>query len=89
MKEALDYAWKHNIWTRINFIIGTLLVIASWFCPPLATIDSSVLAAIGELSIAASLITFFDSYKEHTTTKIRLKELEIELHKEEKNEKDK
>lgn len=41
-----------------SMIVSFLLVIASFFIPPYAAIDSSVIAVIGELLGGVTLITF-------------------------------
>ena len=49
MKEILKREWESNIWMRILSISSVLLIIASFFVPPLGVIDGSILAAVGEL----------------------------------------
>ena len=49
MKEILKETWESNIWMRILTISSILLIIASFFVPPLGVLDGSVLAAVGEL----------------------------------------
>ena len=49
MKEILKETWLTNIWMRILTISSILLIIASFFVPPLGILDGSVLAAVGEL----------------------------------------
>ena len=39
-----------NIWFKILTIAAIALIVASWFVPPMAVIDGSVLAAVGELA---------------------------------------
>ena len=41
-----------------SMIISIILTLASFFCPPYAVIDSSVIAVIGELIGGATLVTF-------------------------------
>ena len=38
-----------NLWFKILTISAIALIVASWFVPPMAVIDGSVLAATGEL----------------------------------------
>ena len=38
-----------NIWFKILTIAAIALIVASWFVPPMAVIDGSILAATGEL----------------------------------------
>lgn len=39
-----------NTWFHLLITFSVLLITASWFVPPMAVIDSSVLAAVGELA---------------------------------------
>ena len=49
MRKILKETWESNIWMRILSISSILLIIASFFVPPLGILDGSVLAAVGEL----------------------------------------
>ena len=49
MRKILKETWESNIWLRILSISSILLIIASFFVPPLGVLDGSVLAAVGEL----------------------------------------
>lgn len=49
MRRILKETWESNIWMRILTISSILLIIASFFVPPLGILDGSVLAAVGEL----------------------------------------
>lgn len=80
--ERVKNTWVQNLWTRISFLIGTFLIIASFFIPPKGVIDPSVLAATGELTIAAGVISFFDSLNRNTKANMRIRDLEIELERE-------
>ena len=46
-----------NIWFDIFASIAVIMLIASWFVPPMAVIDASVLAGVGELFGFAALGT--------------------------------
>ena len=48
--KKLRYIWHHDIWLRILTIVSILLISGAFFVPPMAIIDSSVLAAVGELA---------------------------------------
>lgn len=53
--------WKsyllHNLWFHVLTFIAIALIVASWFVPPMAVIDGSVLAATGEIFAFAALGT--------------------------------
>lgn len=50
-KEAkiLENAIHGNTWFGILTVAAIAMIVASWFVPPMAVIDGSVLAAVGEL----------------------------------------
>jgi hypothetical protein len=57
MRDILRNATIGNVWFHILAAISVILLIASWFVPPMAVIDASVLAAVGELFAFAALGT--------------------------------
>lgn len=48
-------AFVHNVWFYLLAGISVALLVASFIMPPMGVIDSSVLAAVGELFAFASL----------------------------------
>lgn len=59
MKNFKEY-WNNSPYiTRVLFwvllVLGVAFIIASWFVPPMGVIDSSVLAAFGEIQGFASI----------------------------------
>lgn len=47
--EVIKDVATNNSWFKILTISAIALIVASWFVPPMAVIDGSVLAATGEL----------------------------------------
>lgn len=47
--EVIKDVATNNIWFKILTVAAILLIAASWFVPPMAVIDGSILAATGEL----------------------------------------
>lgn len=47
--EVIKDVAQNNAWFKILTISAIALIAASWFVPPMAIIDGSVLAATGEL----------------------------------------
>lgn len=45
----LRNAVHHNTWFAILTTTAIALIVASWFVPPMAVVDGSILAATGEL----------------------------------------
>lgn len=46
---VLRNAVHHNTWFAILTVTAIALIVASWFVPPMAVVDGSILAATGEL----------------------------------------
>lgn len=63
-KQIKEYWTNGPRWARVLFWIflgiSTILIIASWFVPPVGEINSSVLAAVGEMMGFASLGVGFE-----------------------------
>lgn len=57
VKEAYENYIEHNTWFKILSICAIALIVASFIVPPLGIIDSSVLAAVGEIFGFAALWT--------------------------------
>lgn len=50
MGDIIRKAVHHNVWFWVLLVTAILLIVASWIVPPMAVIDGSVLAAVGELA---------------------------------------
>ena len=48
--ETIKGVVTSNIWFKILTVTAIALIVASWFVPPMAVIDGSILAAVGELA---------------------------------------
>lgn len=58
-----------NFWFHIFSVFSMVLITASFICPPLAVIDGSVLAAVGEVFAFAALWTLIKAMDDgHTAT---------------------
>ena len=85
MKEILKVTWESNIWMRILTISSIILIIASFFIPPLGTIDGSILAAVGELEVFGVLWIVFHAIEKGTAASFKKGDVEVEIkEKEEK-----
>lgn len=80
--ERIKTTWVNNLWTRIAFIIGGILIIISFFMPPQGIIDGSVITSVGELMISSAVIQFYDSLNKNTKANLRIRDLELQLEKE-------
>lgn len=76
---------KQNMCTRLKIIaailaaVAVVLIVVSFFVPPLGIIDGSVLAAIGELFAFASLFMIWESVDLGMDAKITHGGTKIEL----------
>lgn len=77
--------------TRLKIIaailaaVAVVLIVVSFFVPPLGIIDGSVLAAIGELFAFASLFTIWESVDRGMDAKITHGDTKIELSNDDKD----
>lgn len=65
--------------------VAVVLIVVSFFVPPLGIIDGSVLAAIGELFAFASLFMIWESVDRGMDAKITHGDTKIELSNDDKN----
>lgn len=85
MKEILKETWLTNVWLRILSISSILLIIASFFVPPLGVIDGSVLAAVGELEALGVLWILMYAIEKGTGASFKKGDVEVDI-KEKGNE---
>lgn len=82
---------KNNVCTRLKIIaailaaVAVVLIVVSFFVPPLGIIDGSVLAAIGELFAFASLFMIWESIDRGMDAKITHGDTKIELSNDDKD----
>ena len=84
MAKRLKEYWQNGPkWARILFWvflgIGTGLIIGSWFVPPMGIIDSSVLAAFGEVQGFASLGVGFECIFEGMDVSLQKGDTQIDI----------
>lgn len=70
-KEAVKECVLHNGWFIFFSLVAIILIIASWFVPPMAVIDSSVLAAVGEIFGFAALGTVVKAIDKGVDAKVQ------------------
>ena len=79
MKEILRETWLTNIWMRILSISSLLLIIASFFVPPLGVLDGSVLAAVGELEGLGVLWIVLRAVEKGTGASFKKGDVEVDI----------
>lgn len=90
MREIVSEAVHHNWAFWVCLLVSVFLIVTSFFIPPKAVIDGSVLAAVGELfgfaalaNISAAIAKGIDAKVEHNGTSITIGDLNKEKEKEE------
>lgn len=84
--NSLVVVLLHNAWFHALTIVAALLIIASWLVPPMAVIDSSVLAAVGELAGFAALGVVIKALDKGVRAKFRHNNTEVSVAELIKNE---
>lgn len=75
-----------NFWFHIFAIFSMVLIAASFVCPPLAVIDGSVLAAVGEVFAFAALWTLIKAMDDGHTATLTHNDTTLTIEKEEENQ---
>lgn len=93
MREIVSEAVHHNWAFWVCLLVSVFLIVTSFFIPPKAVIDGSVLAAVGELfgfaalaNISAAIAKGIDAKVEHNGTSITIGDLNKEKEKENNND---
>lgn len=79
MRKILKETWESNIWMRILTISSLLLIIASFFVPPLGVLDGSVLAAVGELEGLGVLWIVMRTVEKGTGASFKKGDVEVDI----------
>ena len=79
MRKILKETWESNIWLRILSISSILLIIASFFVPPLGIIDGSVLAAVGEIEALGVLWIVMRAVEKGTGASFKKGDVEVDI----------
>ena len=77
MGEILKQATHHNVWFWVLMLTSIGLIIASWMVPPMAVIDGSVLAAVGELAGFGALGALIKAMDMGVDAKVKHKDTEV------------
>ena len=80
--KTIENAIKGNWWFYALAGIAIVLIIASWFVPPMAVIDGSVLAAVGEIFGFAALGTVIKAIDKGTPASLTHNGTTISVNKE-------
>ena len=79
MRKILKETWESNIWLRILSISSIILIIASFFVPPLGIIDGSVLAAVGEIEGLGVLWIVLRAVEKGTGASFKKGDVEVDI----------
>lgn len=75
--SKLRYIWHHDIWLRILTLTSIALIVGAFFVPPRAVIDSSILAAVGELAGFGAIWQVSKAIDKGVDTSVKHKDTEI------------
>lgn len=79
MGKLILECWKEDLWLKILTLTSIILIITAFFIPPMAVIDGSVLAAVGELAGIGALWQFTKAINKNLDAKVKIKEIELEI----------
>lgn len=93
MVQTIKHWWKEGDkhWKVVFYIsqcISVFLIVASFWVPPLGTIDSSVFGAIGELFAFPALLGFYNIVMSGKSATITKGNTRIDVNKDEENDGD-
>lgn len=81
MKQKVKEIWGNT--NKIAFFvfggISVALIVASWFVPPVAVIDSSIIAATGELMGWGALTCVLFGIEKGSDIKVKKGDIEVHL----------
>ena len=77
MGDIFKKAIHHNTWFWVLLLTSIALIVASWFVPPMAVIDGSVLAAVGELAGFGALGTVIKAMEMGVNARVRHRDTEV------------
>lgn len=86
MGKLIVECWKEDIWLKILTITSILLIVIAFFIPPMAVVDGSILAAVGELTGIGALWEFTKAMNKNIDAKVKIKEIELELNNKDDND---
>ena len=79
MGKLIKQVWKEDFWLKLLTIVSIILIVTAFFIPPMAVIDSSVLAATGILAGFAALWELDTAIDKHLNAKVKIKDIELEI----------
>lgn len=85
MGKILKECWRDDIWLKILTIVSIVLIVIAFFVPPMAVVDGSILAAVGELAGIGALWELNEAVDNHLNAKIKIAEIELEISRNKEN----
>lgn len=79
MGEILKHTWQSSVWLKFLTITSVLLVIVSFFIPPVAQIHPSILSAVAELEILGALWIVYHAIDKGINAKLSKGDMNLEL----------
>lgn len=82
MKQIFDQIFcTSNCWLKLCTLTSIVFILLGIFLPPVGVIDNSIIMAIGELFAFAALGEGVKAIQSGHTTKLKIKEMELEITK--------
>lgn len=79
IRETIKHTWNSSIWLKFLTITAVLLIITSFFIPPVAQIHPSILSAVAELEILGALWIVYHAIDKGMNAKLTKGNVNIEL----------
>ena len=89
MTEIIKNTWRNNLWLKILTISSIVLIFTGLFCPPLGIVDNSVIISVGELAGFGALFQVAKAIDIGYDTKVKIKQIELEINNNSEEEKNK
>lgn len=82
MKKFYSDYLKTNLPFWVCLLVAIILLVGSWFVPPMAVIDGSVLAGVGELFAFGALGAVYEAIRKGTPASVQHGNTTISVNKE-------
>lgn len=82
MGEIIKEKWRNSFWLKFLTISSVILIAVSFVIPPIGEINSSVLAAVGEIEIFGVLWIIYRAIEKGTGAHLSKGNITVDIDKE-------
>lgn len=82
MGDIIKEKWRNSFWLKFLTISSVILIAVSFVIPPIGEINSSVLAAVGELEIFGVLWIIYRAIEKGTGAHLSKGNITVDIDKE-------